>query len=484
VLHNLHDPAFGFERFFEVDLLRTQYLAYYLAADLLAYVTGVERANELLIAASLIGTPYAARALLRALGKDERLALLTFPLAFNAHLVLGFFNFLAAIPLSFYGVALALRQRRAPDRKRGLGLAVLAVVCFYTHVVPFSLLCLGALIAAPARHVRSSLQVLAPLLPALLAAGIWLSVSPAGSATLTAARGAEQGPRPVFQPAAAALRETPRWLTDVLDGDHDREQLYAWAALVAAVCLLAVCERAFRAVRARRKPVASAEPAALASAAPFADALGQRIALAFWLIPLACVALYFEAPTSYDWIWPIAQRFPLLAALWLVIALPNGRWLRRTLLVAAFALAVVSFRDAGRAFSRFDDEEVGDFDAALAAIPHAQRVVGLIFDRSSRNVAFSPFIHYVAYYQARKGGAVMFTFADFPQSPFTFREDNRPPRVPPRWEWMPERVRVKHDLAFYDYALVRGGPGAIARPGSGFSARYRGTHWSVWQHER
>ena len=69
----------------------------------------------------------------------------------------------------------------------------------------------------------------------------------------------------------------------------------------------------------------------------------------------------------------------------------------------------------------------------------------------------------MAYYQARKGGAVMFSFADFPQSPFRFREDNRPPRVGPRWEWMPERVNVDADLAFYDHVLTRGGPGRIAR---------------------
>ena len=100
-----------------------------------------------------------------------------------------------------------------------------------------------------------------------------------------------------------------------------------------------------------------------------------------------------------------------------------------------------------------------------------------------RFVAFSPFIHYVAYYQARKGGAVMFTFADFPQSPFGFREDNRPPRVPPRWEWMPERVRPA-ELGFYDYALVRGGPGSIARPNSGFLPVYRGARWSVWKQAR
>jgi hypothetical protein len=75
----------------------------------------------------------------------------------------------------------------------------------------------------------------------------------------------------------------------------------------------------------------------------------------------------------------------------------------------------------------------------------------------------------------------MFTFADFPQSPFRFREDNRPPRVPPRWEWTPERVRPAQDLAWYDYVLVRGAAGRLARPGSGFKPVYRGAPWSVFQ---
>jgi hypothetical protein len=151
-------------------------------------------------------------------------------------------------------------------------------------------------------------------------------------------------------------------------------------------------------------------------------------------------------------------------------------------LSVALALGAASFHRAGKAFAEFDRQEVGDFDQALAVIPEGQRVVGLIFDRYSRHVAFAPFIHYVAYYQARKGGAVMFSFADFPQSPFHFREDSRPPRVPPRWEWLPERVRPR-DLTFYDYALVRGGPGAIARARSGFAAIYRGSSWSVWRRE-
>ena len=146
VLHDFHDPRLGFSRFFELQLGSTQYLAYYLAADLLAYALPVEQANELLIMAALIATPYALRALLVSLGKDGRMALLAFPLAYNAHLILGFFNFIAAIPLWLYGTALAVRQLREPSPRRALGLTVLGVVCFYTHVVPFALLGVGVVL--------------------------------------------------------------------------------------------------------------------------------------------------------------------------------------------------------------------------------------------------------------------------------------------------------------------------------------------------
>jgi hypothetical protein len=43
-------------------------------------------------------------------------------------------------------------------------------------------------------------------------------------------------------------------------------------------------------------------------------------------------------------------------------------------------------------------------------------------------------------------------------------------------------VRPRGDLDFYDFALVRGGPGAIGRAGSGFTLRYRGARWSVFEH--
>jgi hypothetical protein len=268
-------------------------------------------------------------------------------------------------------------------------------------------------------------------------------------------------------PARAAFEQIPRWLTDVLAGDRDLWILEAFGALCALVLLIALVELVLG--RRERAP----------------DALAARSDACLLLLPVLCGVLYFVAPTSYDWIWPIAQRFPLLALIWLIIALPRVRFARTLLLAVAVVLSAASFHFVGSAFSAFERDEVAasDFEHALDAIPKGERVVGLIFDRGSSYVAFSPFIHYVAYYQARKGGAVMFTFADFPQSPFRFREDNRPPRVPPRWEWLPDRVRPR-DLGFYSYALVRGGPGAIAAVGSGFASVYGSARWSVWKRVR
>jgi hypothetical protein len=147
-------------------------------------------------------------------------------------------------------------------------------------------------------------------------------------------------------------------------------------------------------------------------------------------------------------------------------------------------LTIANVREVKRAFRAFDAEEVADFDAALDTIPPAKRVVGLIFGRGSRQVKFSPFIQYViqyvAYYQARKGGAVMFTFADFPQSPFRFREDDRPPRVKPRWEWLPNHV-LRRDIDWYEYLLVRTGPGPCSRERQACSLVYRGRAWDVWK---
>jgi hypothetical protein len=460
VLHSYHDPAFGFERYFELELFRTQYLAYYLLGDWLAYFIDLELGNRLLIIACVVATPYALRYLLKTLGRPEWLALFALPLAYNAHLILGFVTFLMAIPAALWGLGLVARQRSVPSAWRPPLLAAVALFCFLSHVVPFAFLLLGCGLLALGSKPLVSVRLLAPLLPSMAAAALWLAESPAGRATWTAAHGGggNAGPQPIYQPAAQALRDLPNWLSDTFQGEDDAHVL-AGSALVLALTLLLGLLAALYRWREPRAPGAY---------------------LFLRLLPLAPLAAlcYFIAPSAYDWIWPIAQRFPLLALIFAIPLLPAPP--RAAALVLTCALLALSWQSQAlvtRAFAAFDQQEVGEFDAALATIPNGKRVLGLIYARGSSFVKLSPFIHFVAYYQARKGGAVMFTFADFPQSPFRFRESNRPPRVPPRWEWLPQHVRAD-DMQWYEYVLVRGGQIPCREPcqqlfGAGMWAVYR-----------
>jgi len=462
VLHSHGDPHFGLSQLFDVHLWRTQYLLYYLCADLLSYVVDVEVANRLLVSACVIATPLSMRALLATLGRDERAALLTFPLTYNAHLILGFFNFLSAIPLCLYGLSLAVRMRRAPSRRDAVLLSLVGVACFYMHIVPFAFLALGTLLCALSRSPREVLSRSLPMVPALIAALLWAARSPAGQATVEAAGGGTARAKASFWSLEQASAQAPAWLTDVLRGDEDARLLWAWAGLWIVWAAAAQWPRS--------------------SSAP--DRLGRSLARRLGLLTPLALGAYMWTPTSYDWIWPIAPRFILLAALLSIIALPRPRPRAAGVLSVLVALAgFAHFAQTGRAFEAFE-QEVGDFDQAIEKIPPGKRVAGLIFSRGSKHVRFSPFIHYVAYYQARRGGAVMFTFADFAQSPFSFKADDRPPRVPPRWEWLPQRVQPARDLAWYDYVLVRGGPGRIAADRKHYRRIHRSKRWSVWQRLR
>jgi hypothetical protein len=537
VLKNYPDLALG--QYFELQLLRTQYLAYYLVAQVLSYVTGVTLANKILLCAAIIALPISIVALLRSLGRDTRLAVFAFGLTYNAHLILGFFNFLAALPLVFFGLAAAVRLREKHTLKRMIVLGTLLLVCFYMHVVPFAFLGLGATAVLIGDNLKRTVQRGLAFIPVTIAAGAWLGSTPAGRATLAAAEATESEQRPIYVTVGQALRELPTWLTDVLHRERDDQLLVAWAALLLLTLAVGFMPNRFgrrasdRAALAHKKlvppspslaqgPDSLAAPAILAARAeepraatesavpslPAPSAASVGFALSSrapahssfvsnsdpgspviepgyaWLLgllsPIAFIA-YFVLPSAYEWIWPISGRFPLLALLFAPLLLPRMRGVvGGTLLLAAGLVAALSFYEVNRAFVQFEREEVGDIDAAIAAIPKGERVAGLIFGGSSNIVRFAPFLHYVALYQARKGGAVMFTFAEFPQSPFRFKADSRPPVVPPRWEWTPERVDPDRDLSWYRYVLVRGGPGRIQRSPY-FENLFQGAGWTVWR---
>jgi hypothetical protein len=372
------------------------------------------------------------------------------------------------------------RIRQAEPHARVLvawGAAALA--CFYLHVVPFALLLavtgvsvlsdqVGPALSALRRRVprprrSSEAGPLIALAPAATACLVWL-FTPAGASTREAALGSGAQGRAVYQSFEVNRSELSIWLLDSFASPWDtRWALVAFGAL--SLWLLAELARAWW---VRHRSALHAAPDSSPAGACGADAADAPL---LWtlraFVPLSFV-LYFVLPSAYGWIWPINARFPLFGLLFLPLWLPAAgpparsgwRMFRAASVALLLGIAAAQACIARDAFAGFAGEMRG-FDDLLASIPPGQRTAALVFDRYSRYVAFAPFLHVGAYYQAERGGVSFFSFADFPQSPVQFRAERRPPPVRPRWEWMPERVRVDRDLLWFDYVITRGGPGRI-----------------------
>ncbi len=133
VLADYGDATFAFQRWFEVDLRRSQYLGFYLPAAVLAKLVGPQAACRLVLTLVVFALPTACWLLLRSFGRDTRLSVFA-PAAFHTvPLYMGFFNFVASVPVAIAVVALVERELRAPSRARAVLLAVAAAALFWLH---------------------------------------------------------------------------------------------------------------------------------------------------------------------------------------------------------------------------------------------------------------------------------------------------------------------------------------------------------------
>ncbi len=129
---------------------------------------------------------------------------------------------------------------------------------------------------------------------------------------------------------------------------------------------------------------------------------------------------------------------------------------------------------------------MGPFDSVLARAEPGRRLIGMIFDQNSRSAKFSAFLHFQAYYRARKGGVASFSFAELPQSPLRYRPETAPPPHPAGWEWHAYSFRNDVDGLYYDYVLVHGiiDPFARPQPGPRWTLRAREGRWALYEKQQ
>jgi hypothetical protein len=454
VIHDFHSPQYGFDQNFVLTLGRTQYVIYYLLGSALAYLVGIKAANVLLVSVYLGGTVLALRALLNALGKDERLCLFVVPLLVNMMFMFGLLPFLFGIPLMFWGLAEAVAYFERPTWQRGALVAALALALFYSHIFTFGIFGLGFAAMFPWSKPDKWVRAALPAVPALVVLGWWVTFTEAGRLVRAALLDSSHDPHLALDQSIEAAHTM---FTNVFRDTSDEAFTIALFVVALAATGLAQGERD------HAKPIARM----------------------YVLLPIACVFLYFTSAQSHGYIWLIAQRFPVLFALTGIplLRMPSGaRGVAVT--AAALAVAVGSTVNTCKHFIRFQLDEVGDIDGAIDQMGWDKKVCALIYDRGSEIVSSSlqPFLHFGSYYQLERGGVVMFTYAGYAHWPFDFLPGRYPPPGGParqRWEWTPDQVNVEREIVpYYDFVLTRGN-GFHPPPGT-FHVKWRGDRWTVW----
>jgi hypothetical protein len=402
----------------------------------------------------MLGTTASMYALLRSLGRDPRLALLAVPLLTNSQFLIGLLQFLLGIPLMLWGWSLAIDSQQEGRSNRLFLLATVALLTFYSHVVPFAVFLMGLAVLAPWRSRRALLRYVLSLAPAGLALAHWALFTAAGVLVRRALTGGAEDKD--FLPFGESFRDMYDLAFNTYRDSAD-ERLFASALVVGAV--LTFFARAER--------------------------TGAPVTTGRWLlVPLICVVLYFRSEGTNGFVGHIRDRFSLLAALTLIPVLRMPRRVPGAIGTCAMViLSGLTVETFNWHLTRFGAVEVGDFDGALAHIPPNQRVAGLVFSGESDYFTQNPFLHYPAYYYVDKGGLVNFAFAGYPYWVTSYRPHQAPlgKSLPVyRWEWRPARVEACEELAVaYDYVLTRGF--GFDPPRGCFTKTWEGNRWAVWE---
>ena len=346
------------------------YLVVYGLLRLLSHVVSLHVAGKMVLIGYALLLPLSVAYALRSFGRDPRLSLLAFAFIFNRQFVLGFLSSLFAIPLFVFIIGLLKRYLDAPTLRREVTLAFLVVMLYFTHGL--AALCFA--IAGPIvffLHVWHPKQILRRSLfvwPALGICILWALRSSKGKPFVGE-----------FYSFTKNMSELGHWAVNVLQADVDDYGLVAIVATLLATAAIVPKQR-IRVARSHAMAVA-----------------GIGLLTAFFFLPA-----HIMQPLDH---WGTGGRVVIPGFL-LLLGLPSidFRGARALLLVPALSVMLYARVQLGRAMADFD-AQARHIDAVIAEMPPDQRVMCLVYQKEHPAFEASPFWHFLAYYQVRKGGA-------------------------------------------------------------------------------
>lgn len=434
---------------YDLALGNSQYLLYHAVGALIARVVGdAVLANKLLFAVVAVMWPVSARSLLRALGRDERIAIFAAMVFWNRATIVGLEPYVASVPIALFGLAVVVRQVQAPTRGRGVVLALLAIAVFYTHASSYVLFGFTATALAVAMTLRARMRPtrvavsLVALVPSAIAAVVWWR---AGSLSDAAAQPGGVDRMPLVE----SLSAMPIWTFDVWRSHVDELCAGAWWLAYAAV-VVASWRKSASGNDGKRGP------------------LGALV----WIPFFCAAAVYLTTPFRIGGaamlnvrLAPVLTLFALLG-----LALRRDRFATVPLAVAACA-ALVTAGNAAFEIRRVEREKLGGMrrlDDVLTAMRPGTRVAMLNFERSSPRTHFWPYVFAGSYHRAQGGSVASYSFVELPHWPVHYARGSAPPDHGPFWAFRPCAYRYREDGAFYDYVLVQGDVDVFGERQGGF----------------
>jgi hypothetical protein len=462
-LRHRAEPGSPIAAFWPLDLRIVPNCLHYAFTYLLSFVMPLEEASRLFVALFCVAAlPVAATFVLRAFGRDWRLAVLIVPLSWNRCLWYGFIGFCAALPLSLVIMGLLARDLDVPSKRREVGIGVLAALLPFAHffVMVVTGILAGALAIAHARRTRPAqlARTFGPLAfgPALMAP--WF---------LAGLRG---GPQPAEGAAAHLFASRPRLLEYV-------ELLRHWfmdgylGRIDDALAVTMIITLAVSMARSRAAPDVPQTPAVVRTV---------PLVLAGVLATIY-VALPFEIRAPFNW-WGMNVRVIPLLFVWLLVGVRPGALdrLGRALLIPAYvgtaAYMIYLTADIARTFN--GPWGMAGVDDVLAQVPPGSRVSGIYTDyRQTPHYAHYPF-HYATSYAVLRGAVLGAPFIPIPQAWTN-------PRVVPAYPFAGDAALFREDqhAAGYTHFLVRAcaGRGCVPDPLDGRPAFTRLAESGRWR---